>query len=454
MWGLLYQNSYLLNAHNRHWLLWHDYVDLNFTDSIDVVVSDFITTGNAYRLEIPGSSNSEAFFIENHQSISIFDDYVNRDGEEKGLYIYHVKGTGNKPSIDVESAEGNFNWENLYWIQNPWNPNNLLDSIPVFQQGIPDVYDYDGRDALPTTKSVRHKVFVTDNNNDGNWEVDRRVFGSPFDAFDVSGNNVFSRWSNPNNRRWLSLFPGGISIEILSKFISDISTGAESYNIRIRKVSHENAVPSRPQILSLQHYDDGINTGIEVNWMANLEPDILGYEVYRGSGDGTNISKVSGTNLVTGTSWVNFGLEISEQSNWQFTYFVKAVDESNKVSNLSLGLTTGAEYVNQNSNKVIFWENMEQEIQNYKLYNNYPNPFNQRTVVSFDLPREDQVNLSIFDVSGQLIRVLLVGAQKPGHYQIIWDGRNVHEMPVASGVYIYRLQTASNTIGKKITLIR
>ncbi|NOZ62496.1 MAG: T9SS type A sorting domain-containing protein [Calditrichaeota bacterium] len=78
--------------------------------------------------------------------------------------------------------------------------------------------------------------------------------------------------------------------------------------------------------------------------------------------------------------------------------------------------------------------------QKYGLKQNYPNPFNPSTMISFNLSRQANVKISVFDVSGKEVRVLVNEKTQPGYHHIEWDGRNNFGEKVASGVYFYRMQ--------------
>ncbi len=75
----------------------------------------------------------------------------------------------------------------------------------------------------------------------------------------------------------------------------------------------------------------------------------------------------------------------------------------------------------------------------FKLYNNYPNPFNSETVIRFDVPTSAFIALRIYNVAGRLVRVLAASHYSPGRYKAIWDGRDESDRPVAGGVYMVQL---------------
>lgn len=75
------------------------------------------------------------------------------------------------------------------------------------------------------------------------------------------------------------------------------------------------------------------------------------------------------------------------------------------------------------------------------LAQNFPNPFNPTTVISFSLARNEHVSLNVFNTTGQLVKTLINMPLETGPHTIQWDGLNNNASTVASGVYFYRLKT-------------
>ncbi|MCI0511726.1 T9SS type A sorting domain-containing protein, partial [candidate division KSB1 bacterium] len=90
----------------------------------------------------------------------------------------------------------------------------------------------------------------------------------------------------------------------------------------------------------------------------------------------------------------------------------------------------------------------------FDLEQNYPNPFNPQTTIRFHLPESGEMSLQIFTITGAAIRVLDQGFHDRGHYVRTWDGRDLHQQPVPSGVYYYQLRTSRSTITRKMILLR
>ncbi len=83
------------------------------------------------------------------------------------------------------------------------------------------------------------------------------------------------------------------------------------------------------------------------------------------------------------------------------------------------------------------------------LAQNSPNPFASATSIEFELPREADVKLRVYDAAGRRVRTLLEGSRPSGVHRVEWDGRDAAGRSVASGVYLYRLETPAGTETRK-----
>ncbi len=75
----------------------------------------------------------------------------------------------------------------------------------------------------------------------------------------------------------------------------------------------------------------------------------------------------------------------------------------------------------------------------YKLYNNFPNPFNPSTKIAFELPKASHVKLAVYDVVGRKVAQVADGDYPAGYTELTWNGMNRNGEQVASGVYFYRI---------------
>lgn len=90
----------------------------------------------------------------------------------------------------------------------------------------------------------------------------------------------------------------------------------------------------------------------------------------------------------------------------------------------------------------------------FTLRQNYPNPFNPTTKIRFDVPSSSQVNISIFNLLGQKIRVLVDRPFEAGEHTITWDGRDDQGQVVSSGIYIYRIRAGTFIHSRKMVFLR
>ena len=84
----------------------------------------------------------------------------------------------------------------------------------------------------------------------------------------------------------------------------------------------------------------------------------------------------------------------------------------------------------------------------------HPNPLNPSTILSFQLGRTAEVELSLHDLAGRKLRELWRGSLEAGAHRLEWDGRNEEGRLMASGVYFFRLRAGNETLGLKAVLLK
>ncbi len=89
------------------------------------------------------------------------------------------------------------------------------------------------------------------------------------------------------------------------------------------------------------------------------------------------------------------------------------------------------------------------------LLTNYPNPFNPTTTISFSIPVESEVELSVYNIKGQKVKTVSKNIFKTGYHSVIWNGDDESGKAVSSGVYLYKLSvTGESEIIKKCMLLK
>ena len=89
----------------------------------------------------------------------------------------------------------------------------------------------------------------------------------------------------------------------------------------------------------------------------------------------------------------------------------------------------------------------------FTLNQNFPNPFNPETVISFSLDKPADVTLSVYDILGRTVTTLYQGYLATGQHQFRWNGTDGNGQGVASGVYFYRLSSDQISLTRKMTLM-
>ena len=92
--------------------------------------------------------------------------------------------------------------------------------------------------------------------------------------------------------------------------------------------------------------------------------------------------------------------------------------------------------------------------QQFALYDNYPNPFNPSTRLSYNIAEQVRVNITIFDAVGREVIKLFDGIQNPGFQNVVWNGKDQFGQNVPAGIYIYRMNAGGFISTKKMVLLK
>jgi hypothetical protein len=90
----------------------------------------------------------------------------------------------------------------------------------------------------------------------------------------------------------------------------------------------------------------------------------------------------------------------------------------------------------------------------FQLSQNFPNPFNSQTTISYMLGKPNFIHIAIYNLAGQKILDLVNEKQKAGHYTVKWDGLSDTGQRVASGIYFYRFLSSTFVETKKLILLQ
>ncbi|MFH2052546.1 MAG: FlgD immunoglobulin-like domain containing protein [bacterium] len=196
--------------------------------------------------------------------------------------------------------------------------------------------------------------------------------------------------------------------------------------------SVDNLAPAMPGNISAWYQA----AGVVLEWDDAEEPDFQYHRIYRGN----SVDFVPGPeNLVHQTAvsaWTD-----PTAIPWGFFYKTTTCDFSGNESAAGApGSVSGV-------------DDAELPLRT-ELYPAAPNPFNPTTTLSFAVPSAGPVRLRIYDVAGRLIRTLVDDVRPAGRYQEVWDGRSAEGRPVASGIYLYRLQAGGISMCRRMVILR
>ncbi len=193
------------------------------------------------------------------------------------------------------------------------------------------------------------------------------------------------------------------------------------------------AIPTNFTAISYNGY-------VLLSWDPNSEDDIWSYSIFRGTID--NGWKDLLTNPPLDKSITNF-MDTSIVANTTYYYQIAARDQSNNPSPRSSQISATTLKLHS-----------EDLIGNYSLKQNAPNPFNSITSIIYSISNEVPVNITIFDLFGKKINILINTNQVPGEYSITWDGNDSRGCSVSSGIYLYMISAGEYRQTRKMLLLK
>ncbi len=178
------------------------------------------------------------------------------------------------------------------------------------------------------------------------------------------------------------------------------------------------------------------NNEVELSWTTASETNNFGFDVERSS-DQKNFDRIGFVKgYQTATITQHYSFIDNKVTSGKYYYRLKQIDNDGSFQysdiisiDIKIPLT-------------------------FRLEQNFPNPFNPGTEISFVLSESSQIKLQIFDLLGKEIFTLIDSKYNAGYHSIRWDGRDNDGRLVPSGVYLYQLQGRNFIQAKKMSLVR
>ena len=182
---------------------------------------------------------------------------------------------------------------------------------------------------------------------------------------------------------------------------------------------------------------------VTLNWITESEIENLGFNIYRSTKYNDQLSIIN-DQLIPGAGNSSSRHEYEYVDKYvingvKYWYKLEDVDYS---GNTELHGPVSATPMKKAAPK------------EFCLYPNYPNPFNPVTTISYDLPEDGFVELSVYNMRGEKITTLMQGNQEAGSYRLNWDGINQNGDMVASGIYFLRIASGNYFKTSKMVFIR
>ncbi len=170
---------------------------------------------------------------------------------------------------------------------------------------------------------------------------------------------------------------------------------------------------------------------VELNWATATETNNQGFEIQRKTLNGqySKVGYVAG--FGTSTETHSYTYTDTKVAAGSYSYRLKQIDYDGSY-----------EYSNEVNVEVVV--PLE-----FALEQNYPNPFNPSTTIKYSVAEDGLVKLSVYNMLGEEVATLVNTTQKAGRYEVTFNATNL-----ASGVYVYRIETPHFTSAKKLMLMK
>lgn len=188
-------------------------------------------------------------------------------------------------------------------------------------------------------------------------------------------------------------------------------------------------------------------TGV-YSWVTNSFWDIETSGQTTSSG-GTGKTTAEMLDVATYTSLVTVGLSLS----WDFVGNPYDDTGNNDYWDINDVINNGYPYF---ANSVTGIDEEETDVipEVSQLFDNYPNPFNPSTSISFSIPDESKIELTVYNIKGQKVKQLVSDQRQVGQHSVVWYGKNDNGKAVSSGIYFYRLKTEDVNQTKRMLMLK
>jgi hypothetical protein len=448
VWNMMTGNGVgIMNNFERSYINWSPpSININTAGTYNINLTDFETTGKSYKI----FTQNGTYTLENRGTNGFYSTRGNWVMPANGLLITR------NDYADIMCADHRWIWKNYGTADCSYCNNSfgLKFKFP-FERDFPN-------NSGQSEMNMRNVCTYDGINNVCRWHDG--ACGNAGDIWNIGYNQVFSTWSNPNTENALN--NQSITIDFTQRNIDGSVDIVLKYGDPLSYVATH---PSKPMWLRATPYYFDPNFPHkfhpQLQWYLNSEPDMntgnAKYEIYRG-GPVTGFDDEPSSydflavvpydqntyldetvSLYDGGS--SLGCAYLPVSYW---YKIVAVDNESLPSVMSEHGKIGGWYDPcENQDNPVF--SQTQKPGEFKLFNNYPNPFNPTTMIKYAIPKYAFVKITVFDILGREITTLTNEYKTAGYYEVRFDGTNL-----ASGLYFYRIEAGAYVQTKKMLLLK
>lgn len=183
--------------------------------------------------------------------------------------------------------------------------------------------------------------------------------------------------------------------------------------------------------------------GARLCWRTLQETNNLGFYVYRSTHENGPFERIS-PDMISGKGTTTEShdycyLDTQIKPGQTYFYMLEQIDQDGTV---------------HRSSAIAIEVDGEALPASYRLQQNYPNPFNQDTRIAYELPEEADVEITVANVRGEIVRHLLQQRQTAGRYGFLWDGRDDRRIQLSSGIYYLTLAAGEHRSSVKMMILR
>lgn len=346
------------------------------------------------------------------------------------------------------------------------SPNKLADS----DFGLTDITTYDAaltaRAAVGILDLSEMQEIAADVNRDGNiYAFDAALIaqysvGLPKLPASFVGEWIFLpgnySYSNLASDQLNQDFTGILLGNVHGNWAPQNSPYASAYSLKkYGKLSDIQIEPGSLFEIPIEMPDE--NDIISLNIQFRFDPDVMKFYNLAGTGlnkDARLFYNVSGNIIKIGIYDIYPFVKDKEILRLKF----KATKIKNQIGKFSIDRYLLNEQLLMTAEAHIFVGAQHDQLPDkFSLSQNYPNPFNAGfggTTINFEIPKQTNVKISVYNSLGQLVCSFLNKELPTGSYNIKWDGRNEHGEILSSGIYFYRLITDEHVLLRKLLLLR